>query len=62
MQEKADYLLQLFQVPLLNENRRLAILFCDEMIAEWMNEGGRKAKQTFWKGVKSILQTPTQNK
>ncbi len=50
--EKALELIRLFDVPLLNENKRLSIVFCDEMIKEWMNEGGRKAKQNYWKDVK----------
>ena len=54
-QEKATYLMELFKVPLLNENKRLAISFCDEMIKEWMNEGGRTAKQNYWKEVKTLI-------
>ena len=48
--------MELFKVPLLNENKRLATSFCDEMIKEWMNEGGRTAKQNYWKEVKTLIE------
>lgn len=55
-QEKAIHLMKLFKVPLLNENKRLATSFCNEMIGEWMNESGRTAKQNYWKGVKTLIE------
>ena len=48
--------MELFKVPLLNENKRLATSFCDEMIKEWMNEGGRTSKQNYWKEVKTLIE------
>ena len=60
-EEKATYLMELFKVPLLNENKRLAISFCDEMIKEWMNEGGRTAKQRYWKEIKTLIEEASEN-
>ena len=56
-QQKAEYLLNKFYIPLLNENIRLALIFCDEMLIEWNNEGGRLGKIKYWEEVKSIIKS-----